>query len=280
MALKLYKPKTSGIRHASVIRDASLTKKRPLKALLLPKRKQGGRNAQGKITVRHQGGGAKQYIRIVDFKRNKFDIPARIVSLEYDPGRNARLALLQYHDGEKRYIIAPQNLAVGSVIISSQKQVDIKIGNNLKLKHIPTGTEVYNVEMTPGAGAQFCRSAGNYATLSSLDNGHALLKMPSGESRMVSQECMATIGMASNPEFRNIRWGKAGRMRHRGIKPTVRGKAMNPVDHPHGGGEGKHPIGMKHPKTYTGKNALGVKTRSAKKASNSMIISRRKGKTK
>ncbi len=277
MALKLYRPTTSGIRHASVIRDESLSKKASHKRLRTIKKRKGGRNAQGKITVRHQGGGAKRFIRFVDFKRDKFDIPGTVISLEYDPNRNARIALLSYADGEKRYIIAPQGLANGTILMSSQKQAEIKVGNQMKLKFIPTGLEVHNIELTVGKGGQICRSAGNYAILSSIDNGRALLKMPSGEIRTVSEECSATIGMVSNPEFRNIRWGKAGRMRHRGIRPSVRGKVMNPVDHPHGGGEGKHPIGLKHPKTYTGKNAFGVKTRKPKKYSNNLIIKRRKG---
>lgn len=279
MPLKLYRPKTSGIRHASVIKDSTLTRGLAPKSLRVSRKKMGGRNATGKITVRHQGGGAKQFIRIVDFKREKFDIPARVVAVEYDPSRNARVALVVYADGEKRYIIAPNGLAVGSSIVSSKKGAEVKVGNQMPLKFIPTGTEVHNVELTSGKGGQMCRSAGNYAVLTSLDAGRALLKLPSGEIRMVPEECMATIGMVSNPEFRNIRWGKAGRMRHRGIKPTVRGKVMNPVDHPHGGGEGKHPIGMKHPKTYTGKIALGVKTRPLHKTSNAFIIKRRRGNT-
>ncbi len=279
MALKLYRPTTSGIRHASVIRDESLSKKAAHKSLRVIKKRQGGRNAQGKITVRHQGGGAKRFIRLVDFRRDKFDIPAKVVTLEYDPNRNARIALLSYADGEKRYIIAPQGLQVGSSLVSSQKQAEIKVGNQMRLKYIPSGLEVHNIELTQGRGGQICRSAGNYAILSSIDNGRALLKMPSGEIRTVSEECSATIGMVSNPEFRNIRWGTAGRMRHRGIRPSVRGKVMNPVDHPHGGGEGKHPIGLKHPKTYTGKNAFGVRTRKSKKYSNNLIIKRRKGRT-
>lgn len=275
--LVIYRPITSGLRHASVIKDAELHKGDAHKSLRVIKKRQGGRNAQGKITVRHKGGGAKRFIRIVDFKRDKHNIPARVVSVEYDPNRNARIALLAYRDGEKRYIIAPQGIAAGAELVSSDGVAEIKIGNHLKLKNIPTGMAVYNVELTPGRGGQICRSAGNYATLNSLDSGRALLKMPSGEIRTVSEECMATIGMASNPEHRTIRWGKAGRMRHRGIKPTVRGKVMNPVDHPHGGGEGKHPIGLKHPKTYTGKIAMGVKTRKQKKYSNRSIIKRRKG---
>lgn len=279
MAVKLYRPLTPGIRHASVIRDASLSRVRPPKGLRVLRKKTGGRNASGKISVRHQGGGAKQFVRIVDFKRDKYDIPARVVSFEYDPIRNARIALLSYRDGEKRYSIAPHGIDIGTEIISSQKMAEIKIGNQMPLKYIPTGTEVHNVELTPGKGGQICRSGGNYAVFSSLDGGRALLKLPSGEIRMVDEACMATIGMVSNAEFRNIRWGKAGRMRHRGIRPSVRGKVMNPVDHPHGGGEGKHPIGLKQPKTYTGKIALGVKTRKLKKQSSVFIIKRRGGNT-
>ncbi len=266
------------MRHASVIRDPLLSRARPLKSLRITRKRTGGRNAQGKITVRHHGGGAKRFIRVVDFKRDKYDIPAKITSIEYDPNRNARIALLAYMDGEKRYMLSPEGLGIGSTVVSTQKPGEIKIGNHLKLKHIPTGLEVYAIEMLPGAGGQLCRGAGTYAVLSSLDSGRALLKLPSGEIRMVSEECMATIGIASNPEFRTIRWGKAGRMRHRGIRPSVRGKAMNPVDHPHGGGEGKHPIGLKHPKTYTGKIALGVKTRKVRKPSDAFIVQRRGGK--
>src|SRR3989344_2044548 len=278
MALKVYRPMNPGLRRTSVVRDAMLSKGRPLKALTISQKQHSGRNAQGKITVRHRGGGAYRHIRVVDFRRDKFEVPAVVKTLEYDPNRNAYIAQLIYRDGEKRYSIAPHGLTVGTTIISSMKPGEVKIGNQFKLKHIPTGLEIYNIELAPGKGAQMCRAAGNYATLMSIDGGKANLKLPSGEVRVVSEECMATIGVASNPEHRNIRWGKAGRMRHRGIRPTVRGKAMNPVDHPHGGGEGKHPIGMKHPKTYRGKPALGVKTRSGNKASNAAIISRRKGK--
>lgn len=276
MAVKIYKPITPGLRQTSVLKDETLGSKATPKQLRVIKKRTGGRNQTGSITVRHRGGGAKQFIRVVDFKRDKFDIPAKVESLEYDPNRNAFLALLLYQDGERRYIIAPQKVQAGSTLVSSDKPVEVKIGNQTKLKHIPTGTEVHNIELVPGKGAQMCRSAGNYAILSSLDAGMALLKLPSGEIRMIPEECMATIGMVSNPEFRTIRWGKAGRMRHRGIRPTVRGKAMNPVDHPHGGGEGKHPIGLKYPKTYKGKKALGVKTRKRHKPSDAFIIQRRR----
>lgn len=276
MPLKLYKPINPGLRHTSVIRDAALSKARPPKALTIIRKGKGGRNAQGKITVRHQGGGEKRFIRIVDFKRDKYTIPATVTSIEYDPNRSAYLALLQYTDGERRYMIAPVGMRVGDKVLTSHEPGDAKIGNRFPLKHIPTGLQIHSIELVPGKGGQLCRSAGAYAVLSSLDAGMALLKLPSGEVRMVPDTCMATIGMPSNPEYRTIRWGKAGRMRHRGIRPTVRGKVMNPVDHPHGGGEGKHPIGMKHPKTFRGKPALGVKTRKRRKQSNAFIIQRRK----
>jgi len=278
MPIKIYKPTNPGLRKTSVVKDATLTKVKPLKALRKIRKRMAGRNSSGRITVRHRGGGAKRFIRLVDFKRDKYDIPAKVATIEYDPNRNARIALLFYRDGEKRYIIAPSGLKVGSTVVSSNKIIEIQPGNQTKLKNIPTGTEIYNVELVAGKGGQLCRSAGNYAILNSLDSGKATLKLPSGEVRIVADDCMATIGIVSNSEYRNIRWGKAGRMRHRGIRPTVRGKVMNPVDHPHGGGEGRQSIGMKHPKTYKGKNAYGVKTRKRRKASDKLIIKRRKGK--
>ena len=207
---------------------------------------------------------------------DKFDIPAKIETIEFDPNRNASIALLVYADGERRYILAPEHLKVGDKIISSKNKVAITPGNRSILKNIPTGTTLCNVEMIAGKGGQLARSAGNSVILSSIDNGQAQLKLPSGEIRIVSEECSATIGTVSNTEFRNVRWGKAGRMRHLGIRPTVRGKVMNPVDHPHGGGEGHNPIGLKSPKTYTGKKAYGIKTRKAKSASNKFIVKRRK----
>ncbi|MCB9802499.1 50S ribosomal protein L2 [Candidatus Nomurabacteria bacterium] len=276
MAIKVYKPTTPARRQTSVLVNKSLSKARPKKSLIVIKKKNAGRNSQGRITVRHQGGGVKRYIRLVDFKRQKFDVPARVETLEYDPNRNASIALLVYADGERRYILAPEKLKVGDKIISSQGKVAISNGNRLLLKNIPTGTVVYNVEMMPGKGGQLARSAGNSVTLMALDNGKAQLKLPSGEIRIVSEECSATIGSLSNPEHRNIRWGKAGRMRRLGIRPSVRGKVMNPVDHPHGGGEGSNPIGLKSPKTYKGKKAYGIKTRKAKKSSSKLIIKRRK----
>jgi len=280
MGIKIYKPTTPGRRQTSVLESLDITSTTPVKKLILSKKRNAGRNNQGKITVRHQGGGVIKKIRIVDFKRDKFDIPATVATIEYDPGRNSRIALLNYKDGEKRYIVSPDGLKVGDVIMSSKKLIEIKSGNFLQLEHVPVGMFVHNIELSPGRGAQIARSAGNSAYLMGIDNGYAQLKMPSGEVRIVSQKCMATIGTVSNPEFKNIRWGKAGRMRHKGIRPTVRGKVMNPVDHPHGGGEGQNPIGLKYAKTPWGKHALGVKTRKLKKQTNKFIIRRRPNKNK
>lgn len=280
MAIKIYKPTTPARRATSVMDSRDLTKKSPEKALIVSGKNMAGRNSSGKITVRHQGGGARKKVRIVDFKRDKFDIPAKVVAIEYDPGRNANIALLNYADGEKRYMVAPIDLKVDDMVISSQDKVEFKIGNAMPLKHIPTGMMVYNLEINPGQGGIIARSAGNTVTIMGFDKGMAQLKMPSGEIRLVNENCLATVGSVSNPEFKNIRWGKAGRMRHRGIRPTVRGKVMNPVDHPHGGGEGSNPIGMKYPKTPWGKHALGVKTRKQKKASSKFILQRRPKKKK
>ena len=216
---------------------------------------------------------------MIDFNRTKFDMAARVDSIEYDPNRNANIALVVYIDGTKNYVLAPEGLKVGDKIVSSEKKIDVKIGNRMYLKNIPTGTTIYNVEITPGKGGQLARSAGNGLVLMAVYEGKAQLKMPSGEIRVVPENCMASIGIPSNPEHRNIRIGKAGRKRHMGIRPTVRGKVMNPVDHPHGGGEGHNPIGMKHPKTYKGKPAYGVKTRKQNKISDGMIIKRRPSKT-
>src|SRR3989344_2540066 len=277
MPIKIYRPTTSARRHTSVLVNKELSKDRPLQSLISIRKKRSGRNNQGKISVRHQGGGAKRFLRQVDFRRHKFDIAARVEAIEYDPNRNANIARLLYADGERRYIIAPEGLRSGDNVISSRdKKVEIKIGNCLPLKNIPTGTLVHNVELAPGKGGQLARSAGNGLTYLTAYDDMAQLKMPSGEIRAVSGDCLATVGMPSNPEYNNVRIGKAGRMRHMGIRPTVRGKAMNPVDHAHGGGEGKHPIGLKHPKTYTGKPAFGIKTRKEKKYSDKFIIKRRK----
>lgn len=277
MAIIKYKPTSPGRRISSVNKQSVV--KADLKKLKVKKIRSAGRNNQGKITIRHRGGGVKQHYRLVDFKREKFDIPAKVIELCYDPNRSANLALLQYADGKKRYIIAPEGLQNGQKLMSSQKGLEIKVGNNMPLKFIPDGQEINNVELYVGGGAKLGRSAGNAIVLMAKENGFAQLKMPSGEIRLVSDSCRATIGTVSNPEHRNIRWGKAGRMRYRNIRPTVRGKAMNPVDHPHGGGEGNQPIGLKHPKTPWGKPALGVKTRKQKK-SDYLIIKRRKTKKK
>lgn len=275
MGIKVYNPTSPGRRKSSVLDFSEITKQRPEKSLIVIKRKKSGRNNQGKITVRHRGGGVKRYYRLIDFKRKKFDIPAKVVSIEYDPNRNARIALIHYQDGEKVYIIAPLDLVVGEEIISSMSRVDIKVGNRLVLAHIPVGTMIHALEMTPGRGAQIVRSAGVAARLMAVEGETAQVKLPSGEVRVFKSSCMATIGQVGNPDHRHIRWGKAGRKRHLGWRPSVRGKAMNPVDHPHGGGEGNTPIGLKHPKTPKGRPALGLKTRKRKKISNKYIIKKR-----
>jgi large subunit ribosomal protein L2 len=280
MAIKIYKPTSPARRATSVIKRENISKVAPEKSLIFHKKRAAGRNSSGKITVRHQGGGARKMVRIVDFKRSKFDIPATVASVEYDPNRNANIALLNYADGEKQYIVAPIDLKAGDKIISSKSKVEFKLGNAMPLVFIPAGMMIYNVEITPGSGGQIARSAGNSVYLMGFDKGHAQLKMPSGEVRQVNENCLATIGTVSNADYKNIRWGKAGRNRHRGIRPSVRGKAMNPVDHPHGGGEGSNPIGMKHPKTPWGKNALGVKTRKKNKASSKLILQRRPSRKK
>lgn len=276
MAIKHYKPTTPGRRHAGVIDTSNLTKKRPEKKLRQIIKKKAGRNNQGKITVRHQGGGAKQFCRIVDFKRDRLDEAAEVIALEYDPNRTAHLALLQYPDGEKRYIIAPTGLIIGSTVITSRTQeVEIKPGNALPLSKIPVGMAINNIELNPGQGSKLVRSAGLGALIQAIEGNYAQIKMPSGEIRLIPKECLATIGSVSNADYRNVRLGSAGRMRHMGIRPTVLGKSMNPVDHPHGGGEGHQPIGLKHPKTPWGKPAFGVKTRRHK-ASDKLIVQRRK----
>ena len=279
MPIKLYKPTTPGRRKASVDTRSDVTKKTPEKALVVGKKRTGGRNMQGKITVRHRGGGAKRAYRMVDFKQDKYDIPAKVAAIEYDPNRGARLALLHYRDGEKRYIVSCTEAQVGDIIHSSQKKIEAKSGNRMPLEFIPVGLAIYSIELTPGRGAQMVRGAGATAQLMAIEGDKAQLKLPSGEIRLVSKKCSATIGQASNPDLRRVRLGKAGRKRHLGFRPSVRGKAMNPVDHPHGGGEGKNPIGLKHPKTPWGKPALGVKTRRKKKASTKLILKpRKKGK--
>ena len=280
MAIKRHKPTTPGRRISSVQSFDDITKSRPEKKLIKIRKRTGGRNAQGKITVRHRGGGTKKFIRLVDFRRNKFDIPAKVSAIEYDPNRGARLALLEYEDKEKRYMIAPIDLKVGDSVLSSRKKVEIKLGNRMPLEFLPVGMMVYDVELTPGQGSKLARGAGTMIQLQAVDGPHAQLKMPSGEIRLIKKNCSATIGQVSNPDYRLIRWGKAGRTRARGFRPTVRGKAMNPVDHPHGGGEGGSPIGLKHPKTPWGKPALGVKTRRKGRRSDKLIVRRRKVKSK
>ena len=279
MPIKVYKPTTPARRKTSVLINKDLAKKRPEKSLTKTRKQKAGRNNQGRISVRHKGGGAKRQIRIIDFRRIKFDMVAKVETVEYDPNRNANIALVVYIDGARSYILAPDGMKAGDKVISSEKKIDIKLGNRLILKNVPTGTTIYNVEMTPGKGGQMARSAGNGLTLMAIYDGKAQLKMPSGEIRVVSEKCMASVGVPSNPEHRNVRIGKAGRKRHMGFRPTVRGKAMNPVDHPHGGGEGSNPIGMKHPKTYKGKPAYGVKTRKKNNPSNKLIVKRRPSKT-
>ncbi len=278
MGIKKVKPTTPARRRYSVDDFSDVTETKPEKGLIKMKKKQGGRGMYGKITVRHRGGGNKQYYREVDFKRNKFDIPGTIKTIEYDPNRNARIALVFYPDGEKRYIIAPRDLKVDNQIISSKKAVEIKAGNATSLENIPIGMPVYNIELVPGRGGELVRAAGESAKLMAVEGKYAQLRLPSGEVRLVPKESMATIGEVSNADFMHVKIGKAGRKRHLGIKPTVRGKAMNPVDHPHGGGEGGNPIGMKHPKTPWGKPALGVRTRKQNKESNKLIIRRRRKK--
>ena len=277
MAIKVYKPTTNGRRNMSTIDYSQLSKVAPERSLLEPLKKTSGRNSYGRITVRHHGGGNRQKYRIIDFKRNKVNVPATVLSLEYDPNRSAFIALIQYEDGVKNYIIAPSGLKVGDTVVSGAA-ADIKVGNALPLVNIPTGTFVHNVELYPGRGGQLARSAGNAAQLMAKEGKYALLRLPSGELRNVSAECMATIGTVSNEDHLNVKIGKAGRTRHMGIRPTVRGSVMNPCDHPHGGGEGKSPVGRPGPVTPWGKPALGYKTRNKKARTNKFIIKRRNAK--
>jgi len=273
VALKIYRPTSPGRRGMSGYTFDEITKDKPEKSLLLPKKKQAGRNFRGKITVRHRGGGEKRRLRIIDFKRDKLDIPGRVAAIEYDPNRSARIALIHYVDGEKRYILAPVGLNVDDMIMSGNN-AEIKPGNTLPMNQMPSGTEIHNIEMVPGKGGQMVRSAGASAQLMAKEGKYVLLRLPSGELRRVRSECMATIGQIGNIEHQNISLGKAGRKRHMGWRPTVRGSAMSPRDHPHGGGEGRSPIGMPGPKTPWGKPALGYKTRKPK-ASDRMIVKRR-----
>jgi large subunit ribosomal protein L2 len=273
MAIKKLKPVTPGQRHRSVAAFDEVTKATPEKSLLAPRRRKGGRNNTGRIMVRHQGGGHKRRYRIIDFKRNKFGVPARVASVEYDPNRSARIALLVYADGEKRYIIAPNEVSVGATLMNGP-DAPPEPGNALPLSRIPVGSFVHAIEMKPGKGAQMARSAGTYAQLTAREGKHAILRLPSGETRMVPVECMATIGTTSNPDHMNVDLGKAGRNRWLGVRPKTRGVAMNPIDHPMGGGEGKASGG--HPRSPTGVPSKGYKTRKRSKRSNRYIIRRRK----
>ena len=273
MAIRHFNPVTPGQRKKSTLVNEELTKTAPEKSLLKAKNKKSGRNNQGRITVRHQGGGAKQKYRVIDFKRNKHDIEGTVASIEYDPNRSANIALINYADGEKRYIIAPKGLKVGMKIVSGEK-----VGNALPIMNIPVGTVIHNIEMRPGKGAQIARSAGQSAQILGREERYVLVRLSSGETRKILGTCMATIGEVGNEDYSLVRLGKAGRTRHMGIRPTVRGSVMNPNDHPHGGGEGRAPVGRKQPMTPWGKPALGYKTRKNKKSSNKLIVTRRNSK--
>ena len=274
MPVKKFKPTSPARRQMTVSDFAEITKDKPEKALLIRKKQRAGRNTQGKITVRHRGAGHRRAIRIVDFKRNKDGVPAKVAAVEYDPNRSARLALLHYHDGEKRYILAPLGLKPGDTVVSGP-EADIRVGNSLPLAKMPAGTVVHNVELTLGKGGQLCRAAGTSAQLMAKEGPFAHLRLPSGEVRLVDIKCRATVGQMGNVEHENITIGKAGRSRWKGRRPTVRGVAMNPVDHPHGGGEGRSPIGRKHPTTPWGAPALGHRTRRRRKQSDRYIVKRR-----
>ncbi|MBO4412762.1 MAG: 50S ribosomal protein L2 [Clostridia bacterium] len=275
MAIKTHNPTSPAQRFLTTATFEEVTKTKPEKSLLAVKKKNAGRNAQGKITVRHQGGGNRQKYRIIDFKRNKDGIPAKVVSIEYDPNRTAYIALLNYADGEKRYILAPIGLTVGEVLMSGA-DAEVKVGNALPLELIPVGSVIHNIEMQPGKGGQIARSAGVEVQLMAREGKYVTVRLPSGEMRKILANCKATIGTVSNPDHELVSIGKAGRSRHMGKRPEVRGVVMNPNDHPHGGGEGKSPVGMKSPVTPWGKPALGLKTRKNKKSSTKLIIKRAK----
>ena len=275
MAMKHFKPYTPSRRNMTVSDFSEVTKKTPEKSLLAKKRKNAGRNSYGRITVRHQGGGNRQKYRIVDFKRDKDNMEATVIGIEYDPNRSANIALIQYEDGEKAYILAPQGLKDGDKVISGES-VDIKPGNCMPINSIPVGTLIHNIELNPKQGGKLVKAAGQSAQLMAKEGKYAHVRLPSGEMRLVLAKCRATIGVIGNSEHENVKIGKAGRKRHMGIRPTVRGSVMNPVDHPHGGGEGRAPIGRKQPMTPWGKPALGMKTRRNKKASTKLIVSRKK----
>ena len=275
MAIKKYKPTTNGRRGMTTLVNEEITASTPTKSLTKIKVKTGGRNNQGKMTVRHIGGGAKRKYRLIDYKRNKIGITGKVATIEYDPNRSANIALINYRDGEKRYIIAPKGLEVG-MIIEQGKDADIKVGNALPLENIPVGTVVHCIELKPGKGAEICRSAGASAQILGRDGKYVILRLQSGETRKILGTCMATIGVVGNEDYELVNLGKAGRKRHLGIRPTNRGSVMNPNDHPHGGGEGRTPVGRTSPMTPWGKPALGYKTRKNKKASSKLIVSRKK----
>ena len=275
MAIRVYKPMTAGTRQRSVLTSEEITKTTPEKSLTVTKKKTNGRNNQGKITVRHRGGGVKRKYRLIDFKRRKDGITALVSAIEYDPNRSANIALITYKDGEKTYIIAPKGLTVGTVVESGEN-VDIKVGNALPIMNIPVGTVIHNIELKPGKGAALARSAGASAQILGREDKYVLIRLSSGETRKILGTCRATIGVVGNEDYSLVKIGKAGRTRHKGFRPTVRGSVMNPNDHPHGGGEGRAPIGRSGPMTPWGKPALGYKTRKNKKASDKYIVSRRK----
>ena len=275
MAIRVYKPMTAGTRQRSVLTSEEITKKAPEKSLTVTKKKTNGRNNQGKITVRHRGGGVKRKYRLIDFKRRKDGITAIVTAIEYDPNRSANIALITYKDGEKAYIIAPKGLTVGTVVESGES-VDIKVGNALPIMNIPVGTVIHNIELKPGKGASLARSAGASAQILGREEKYVLIRLGSGETRKILGTCRATIGVVGNEDYSLVKIGKAGRTRHKGFRPTVRGSVMNPNDHPHGGGEGRAPIGRSGPMTPWGKPALGYKTRKNKKQSDKYIVTRRK----
>ena len=276
MAIRNFKPTTPGRRKMSALVNEEITTSTPLKSLTVTKKKNSGRNNQGKITVRHQGGGVKRKYRIIDFKRNKLNVPGSVASIEYDPNRTANIALVNYVDGDKRYIIAPKGLTVGDTIVAGEN-VDIKTGNALPIMNIPVGTMIHNIELRPGKGGELARSAGSAAQILGREDNYVMIRLSSGEQRKVLGTCMATVGEVGNEDSSLVKVGKAGRKRHMGIRPTVRGSVMNPNDHPHGGGEGRAPVGRKAPVTPWGKPALGLKTRK-KKQSDKFIVRRRNGK--
>ena len=277
MGIKVYKPITNGRRDMTTLTNSEITKSTPEKSLTVSVKKTGGRNNQGVITCRHIGGGAKRKYRLIDFKRNKDNIEGRVASIEYDPNRSANIALINYVDGEKRYILAPQNLNVGDKVVSGEV-TDVQVGNAMCLKNIPEGTFIHNIELTPGKGGQLVRAAGTSAQILGKEGKYVIVRLTSKEVRKFLGECRATVGVVGNEDYELVNYGKAGRKRWKGIRPTVRGAVMNPNDHPHGGGEGKNPVGHDAPRTPWGKRALGVKTRNSKKASSKLIMKSRNSK--